>query len=527
MAMSRPMMSGELNRVLDGYGLSRKFTEYRRLVMSYFSVSLIDIKDESFVSCVVVGSKRDALCSYSDTESDFDLLCILPALAINSDDIKASKPLFSTKSDFGYTEFLLENGPFPGYKYLKLIGIVDNVVLCTQTFSGCEYLRNYHSLFSTTDSKLQFEIHGPALNRVYTLQLSNNKTFSVNKDLVPVIYCRFLPADYDEWCNRNRNHNWPPPWIIEATKKQGCLLVGVGHPASDTPAIEWRLSLSKTEFLLTKSFNHVQMKCYVMMKLVLKRIIQPQMKDPLSSYHVKTVMFWMSEEREEQFWRPDNLAECLISSFKKLKDYVDNKNCPNYFLTDVNLLDGKLDEDIHQKVIEILDSIITEGPMVVYRCLPLNPCFNEIRCEHPTHTSSDCLYQHLLKDRLKEINSINPEYAQSLRSIVETDDKYYHCQFGLVDWYLVNELRNRSGIFSHAFSVLSVLKEIEIPNEKELYSLQKRLITILLKNEHIARIKLATYFYYRRCLDSCIPLLLQVIKSMESSGEFEVCTPCR
>ncbi|XP_021342058.1 uncharacterized protein LOC110442670 [Mizuhopecten yessoensis] len=332
MATALPQTSSQLNRVLDAYGLSRSFTDYRRRAIIY---ALIGIVLDGDMIMVPVGSKRDALCSSMDTESDIDFLYILPAAVFNEKNQDEMKRYVSTQIKKDFPVFILENGPSPGYKYLKCLvkGYTDRPSTYTH-FRGFTYLLNTREYdIPCSDNHFdpfQLEVNGPALS-MSGVDGEGEEEIAFKCDAVMAFCCPFLPTDFDEWCNRKRHHRWPPKWIIETTKKYGCLVVGVGHQTSETQAIEWRLSLTKTELLLTKSFNHIQMKCYAMLKLVLKWIIQPQMKESLSSYHVKTVMFWMSEEREKRFWIPENLFECFISSMMKLKTYVENKYCRKLF----------------------------------------------------------------------------------------------------------------------------------------------------------------------------------------------------
>ncbi|XP_069121182.1 uncharacterized protein [Argopecten irradians] len=523
MTMSDLLISSQLNDVLDSYGLSKTFIDYRRIVFNCFCVYVLDkdISDEELV--FVGGSKRDALCSFHDTKSDFDVIVIAPEVLFDEKHMHSAKHFVSTLNGLENPVFILETGSHHGYKYLKCLTNVKDEDRFTK-LRGSAYLLNTTSqaILCDDDGESDFKVvHGPALTQTY---LAADESLILQIDMVLGYHCLSLPKDFDEWCNRKRNYNWPPSWIIEATKKYGCFVVGVGHPNSDTQAIEWRLSMTKTEYLLTKSFNHVQIKCYVLMKLVLKWIIQPQMKEPLSSYHVKTVMFWMSEEHERQIWRPENLADCFMSSLMQLRMFVENKRCPNYFITDVNLLEGKLEGEIYHRVLNVLDNIIREGPKVVYQCLPLNVRLNPTGCQHLNDPCYECLKRKdLLDQRIEEMNIIECRIENWLTLSDTDDDIYQRIQFSLTDCYIINEIRNESMLQSHAFTSLSVLEEMGLSN-KHLYILQKEHIAKLRGVGHVSRIKMATYFYYRRRLGYCIPILSMVIKSIESSQEFELCT---
>ncbi|XP_069108611.1 uncharacterized protein [Argopecten irradians] len=518
----------QMNNVLDAYGVSKTFTEFRRRMLYDSEIDLHTCMGDRMLA-FWSGSKRDALCPISDTESDFDVVGVLPAILTTDTTVQRERclSLFDSNLNEHLPVFRLERTSYPGYYYLKLLSsnpdsayIKQIVMPCCTSFRGGTYISNVFketSVSNTTD----FEIHGPALQTVVNVNEILNSF-----DNVKAFHCSYLPTDYDEWFHRSRAQGWPPKHIIESTKNLGCLVVCVGHPFSETRPLEWRLSLNRTEYLLTKTFNHIQMKCYVMLRLVLKWLIQPKLKETLSSYHMKTVMFWMSEEKEKQFWGPANLAECFLHSLIKLRSFVVNKNCPNYFLTHANLLEGKLDdENVYHDTLRIIDDIIAEGAGVVYQCLPLNVHLTSPYCFHGNAEQYECLRHHLFAERVTEM--IGALYDSIVTSNIKSDT-YKLCRFGFVDWHVINEKYNDSILDSLTFSSISVCLEMGLPN-KPLYTWHRKQIEKLRGNGHVARIKLATYFYYRRRLCYCIPLLWLVIKSLESSGEFQVCTqgqPC-
>lgn len=288
MAGSLTEISLQLNRVLDRYGLSSTFLDYRRTVMNHMSIFFND--DSTIDTILVVGSKRDALCSINDTTSDLDVIGIQSAAIFDETNLESAKQFISNTPHFKDNVFILESSSRFGYKYLKSLIYENSKDFSYTKVKGSTYLLNTSKEDVWSERvEHEVEVHGPALSTKWSGY--DEEDFQLDTDAVLAFQCPCLPSDFDEWCNRSRNYNWPPHWIIEITKKQGCFVVAAGHPASDTQPIEWRLSLPKTEYLLTKSFNHVQMKCYVLMKLVLKWVIQPQMQEPLSSYHIKTVMF--------------------------------------------------------------------------------------------------------------------------------------------------------------------------------------------------------------------------------------------
>ena len=93
-------------------------------------------------------------------------------------------------------------------------------------------------------------------------------------DNVLSIHCKSWPTSSVEWIDRPRHNGWPSQQDIENIVSFGCHLVPKGHPLSRMTSFEWRLSFSVAERMLVWSFNHTQMQCYALMKLILKEYVK-------------------------------------------------------------------------------------------------------------------------------------------------------------------------------------------------------------------------------------------------------------
>ena len=91
-------------------------------------------------------------------------------------------------------------------------------------------------------------------------------------DSVLSIKCHFWPNQALEWVQRPRLFEWPSSSNIKSITDFGFHLVAIGHPHSEMKLHEWRISFSIAERTLVWSFNHIQMQCYALMKIILKRI---------------------------------------------------------------------------------------------------------------------------------------------------------------------------------------------------------------------------------------------------------------
>ena len=151
----------------------------------------------------------------------------------------------------------------------------------------------------------------------------------------------------------------------------GFHLVAVGHPNSATKLLEWRISFSIAERTLVWSFSHVQMQCYALMKIILKQFIKVRCSPEnqvLCSYFIKTFLFWKYETTEANFWREDNLRECinflLAEFYKCIREGVLN----HYFIPRFNLLSVKLTPAAKRELLQLFDIVIESDISILKDC---------------------------------------------------------------------------------------------------------------------------------------------------------------
>jgi len=107
------------------------------------------------------------------------------------------------------------------------------------------------------------------------------------------------------------------------------------------PQIAWRrsFSLKEKERLLTLDEDNG---CRKQVLRVLKVIRNREAGlARLTSYHLKTVLFRKTDElNDEAFWKGDRLGERLMNVLQQIEKELGSGVMPNYFLPEVNLLDG-------------------------------------------------------------------------------------------------------------------------------------------------------------------------------------------
>ena len=167
---------------------------------------------------------------------------------------------------------------------------------------------------------------------------ADNKGDIPDVDFVLALNSKVLPDCVTDCLMRKRNSNFLTPKVVEACKSYGCLFVRKENCQSKDSHLLWRISPSHQERHLMLNFNSVQHKCYVLLKLIKKDIINPALgSEVLTSYHCKTAMLHLIDMTPSQFWRPDNLLFCLITALHCLLLWSMDSHCPNFFIPDENM----------------------------------------------------------------------------------------------------------------------------------------------------------------------------------------------
>ena len=171
--------------------------------------------------------------------------------------------------------------------------------------------------------------------------------------------CTEWPECAQEWLSRRRIHGWPSKELIKQCKSLGFIVVSACHPASDEKQFQWRISFSHPERLLVTQFNSVQLKCYILLKIIKKELIQQEIKeDTLTSYHLKTCMLYILENTPSELWVPENLVSCLIMCLRQIHLWIRDEKIPNYFIPEENMLDRITKPELRRKLAERIDWIL-------------------------------------------------------------------------------------------------------------------------------------------------------------------------
>ena len=188
----------------------------------------------------------------------------------------------------------------PAFALLKCVSVYDQSLRRAMVNMGDNaYLSSQEFLSSLNLFKFETgtrRIQGPSVETWHEFQ----DTSEAGRDNVPSILCKAWPTAAAEWRDRPRQYGWPSQLDKGNIEAFGCHLVPIGHPFSIKRSMEWRLSFSIAERTLVWLFNHTQLQCYALMKLILKGFVKTNCaekhKNVLCSYFIKHSYFGSSKQ---------------------------------------------------------------------------------------------------------------------------------------------------------------------------------------------------------------------------------------
>ena len=344
-----------LERVLDEVGISEEIIKSRRDRWFEFEIlaTLRRRLKYSKNSVYVFGSQIEGT-TLSDLGSDIDIL-------LCNDGIPVVESISSAPTE-GKTYLLCRNETTPaGYVRLKALENGHPIKSISPNFHSVEvdtvYVKNSGlkkmlGKFAVPLRASDKFVSGPAASFTSSI-------FGESYDFVGAFRCRQWPSFANSVFERPRPYNWPPPAIIETFKSLGCFVAPVGHPKSPQQETEFRISFSLQERMLMHSFNPVQLKCYVVLKLIKKEIITNLLGGKsLTSYHLKTCMFYLLEQTEPELWTTGRLMFCVQQCLEQLLLWVTEGICPNYFIPEENMFDRHVHGIVKDKLQCILKNLL-------------------------------------------------------------------------------------------------------------------------------------------------------------------------
>ncbi|XP_045194462.2 uncharacterized protein LOC123550086 [Mercenaria mercenaria] len=194
-------------------------------------------------------------------------------------------------------------------------------------------------------------VNGPASSR-------QGSPCYADQDYVVAYHCKSWPVEAQSWLVRQGIGKWPSEEMKRYCETTGCFVVPVSSKNSQHEELEWRLSTAQAEKCLMFSLNITQLRCYILMKMILKTFINPQFNGALSSYMCKTVLFHCIQNTRSNIWVQSNLLTCLMCCLTVLQNFVREENCPHFILPKNNLMAERISPCNKHKILEILHDIL-------------------------------------------------------------------------------------------------------------------------------------------------------------------------
>lgn len=244
--------------------------------------------------------------------------------------------------------FMESQEHLPGTAYMRLVSMhrsnnTISKISCIQrnehTYISSElFLKNAESY--CRDVKV-FQ-HGPCQTSTFD---------DTEYDYVCALACRKWPPQTNNWISRCRKFGWPDNLTIKNMISSGCFLVPIGskqsrHNNDPNLEMEWRLSFVLAEQILVRAMNHCQFMCYALLKVFLQEVLNKDAikeDQKISSYFLKTVMFWCIQTDANYNWSSENFFECFWKCYKVLLQWIYTGYCPNFFVPKNNLFVCKIE----------------------------------------------------------------------------------------------------------------------------------------------------------------------------------------
>ncbi|VDI23862.1 Hypothetical predicted protein [Mytilus galloprovincialis] len=302
-------LSGENTLSLDFYKyLCQKIGNEDEVKVRRLTYIIDDLGISSTtVTEITSGSKGEGLQLKG---SDLDLMFIDPSFKVYE-----SESDFVPQSSKCILLLMKTEDTHPCFTQLHLVNnhdlTVDHGKRIKNSFLGRKLSSELYRLNCMEDITIvdgMMKIHGPCIS-----------TTTETIDTAWCLKCDKWISQAKPWIIRPRR-TWPPLDLISKIISCGVLFVPIGYKGSSNEILQWRMSISVAEKCLIFAFNHTQLLCYALLKIMIKDIVEKQedLKNLLCSYFVKTLMFWMLEESDPSIWRPDKIITCFMACLKRL-----------------------------------------------------------------------------------------------------------------------------------------------------------------------------------------------------------------
>lgn len=327
-------LSKQLSVVLDCLGYGSPQREFRKAAYK----TLGELSSDEDFDCIIVGSKGEGITNVYENDKDI----------LNVEKTSVCSECYKYRDPNKRNVFVMEqNNSPPGHTLLtpglqqdtigmlpgeSTVDIDIGTVLSSSVFRYA--VENFvWDSYADTDDAFFKPMYGPAV-RVMESDLYCDQVYAIE------CHCPCLKA---AWASLPRKYDWPPPAVIQKVCESQAFVVATGCNGSMFQKHEWRICFNIGEQLLVESLTDVQIKVYVLFKMVLKDIIKPEEND-LSSFMIKNIVFWMAELNPQLLFTEESLVQWLFYGLRMLVKCLQINTLPYYMIPSRNLFTGKFSE---------------------------------------------------------------------------------------------------------------------------------------------------------------------------------------
>ncbi|XP_060608374.1 uncharacterized protein LOC132760414 [Ruditapes philippinarum] len=342
-------LSLKMSQVMDGIGINEKIVMKRRKAM-LLNESILTLTQQlrgNDVNMFNFGSQIEGTTTLG-LQSDTDCVISMNTYNVIQD---------WSEWEYGKRNLLMiqDENVSPGYCLLQelrddapLPEVVEVNDHSYRDRMGRILLKN--TIFNSVGNN-ELLRHGPAHSQQDVPGVNDN-------DFVPAFPSRLYPVKASHWLCQHREEHWPTNDMIQYCRNMRCFVVGVGKTGSVNEILEWRISTSFAERFLMFTLNITQIRCYVLMKMILKTFISQRFPDSISSFICKTVLLHCISFTRSDSWNENTHFICLSFCLSTLYNCVQNEYCPHFVITQNNLLSGRISPESKPLILETLRYVI-------------------------------------------------------------------------------------------------------------------------------------------------------------------------
>ena len=355
---------------LNILGYSQEMIKYRQVMNR--RMDEIFNKKRFAVNTITSGGKAEGTALYYESDIDRlyevkDVACVEPGVLCSTGTVFH---LDRTSCSPGYTRLKLASTSEDHYRLIEKYLVMETDD--TKTYisnSVSPLLWDLRYIDINGDRLHSRDRKGPAL------RFQNN---SIKYDFVVGFKCQC--SDFiEKWVQRPRKYGNPDQSLISQVAVLEAHVVPVANKCSKIPQTEWRICYTRGELLLLQSLNEVQIKLYILLKLMAKSVLKPLCSE-MSSYIMKNIVLWMVEKHPQEKFLPSHLIERLTDALVFLKDCLCSNDFRSYMIEERNLFEGRVTADEKEKLVTVLDTLISENNYdMLQRCDKIRFALDKLR----------------------------------------------------------------------------------------------------------------------------------------------------